>query len=414
MSSILTQNRRSTRPRRCPSCGAQGRVIGIETLTAIVPSASASDFSKAGGIFFCREKDCDVAYYAADGGATLSVAQVPVVIYQKSNDPTRLVCYCFGHRVNDVREEVLAAGTSATLDRIMDACRAGLDRCEETNPQGACCLGNVRALIKAALAERNAKGEEDASLRMPTVDPLDGDAHSCCASKSLGECAGVSRSTGEAAEEEARDEAGLSGQAGAARTGFLATLGALTAAVLSSACCWLPLALVAMGASTVGISGFFEAYRLPFLALALVLLGSGYYFVYRKPDRCEPGSACSRPNPMLRTTNKLMLWTATFFVGVFALFPNALTLVYGDGSAQASDTSSMTAPPMQFALSGLTCEGCAGHIKGALEHIDGVAAAEVSYRQSRALVYPRPGATISEEDIVKAIEQTGYKARPMK
>jgi hypothetical protein len=31
-----------------------------------------------------------------------------------------------------------------------EKCRQGLDRCEAANPQGACCLGNVREVVSAA------------------------------------------------------------------------------------------------------------------------------------------------------------------------------------------------------------------------------------------------------------------------
>lgn len=66
----------------------------------------------------------------------------------KDDAPERLVCYCFGHSVAAVLEASAPDGSNRILDEIMDACGRGLDRCEEMNPQGRCCLGNVRALLR--------------------------------------------------------------------------------------------------------------------------------------------------------------------------------------------------------------------------------------------------------------------------
>ncbi|MCZ6807985.1 MAG: hypothetical protein O7F08_13590, partial [Deltaproteobacteria bacterium] len=60
------------------------------------------------------------------------------------------VCYCFEHNVNDIEDEVRRTGVSAVPDAIGQKCEAGLDHCEEMNPQGSCCLGNVRQVWSAA------------------------------------------------------------------------------------------------------------------------------------------------------------------------------------------------------------------------------------------------------------------------
>jgi len=50
------------------------------------------------------------------------------------------------------------------------------------------------------------------------------------------------------------------------------TVGVVVGAVLASACCWLPLLLVALGASTLGFASFFESARPWFLGGTAVLL----------------------------------------------------------------------------------------------------------------------------------------------
>jgi hypothetical protein len=99
-------------------------------------------------------------------------------------------------------------------------------------------------------------------------------------------------------------------------------IGALTAAILSSACCWLPLALIGFGVSAAGVASFFEAYRGILLTVTIVLLGTGFYYVYLRKPKCAPGDACVVPSPRLLRINKIMLWGVTLFVVVFAAFPN--------------------------------------------------------------------------------------------
>ena len=62
--------------------------------------------------------------------------------------------------------------------------------------------------------------------------------------------------------------------------GSLAVGGALVSAVLSSACCWLPLLLVGAGASVASVSAFFETWRWPLVGMAVVLLGFGFFLAY--------------------------------------------------------------------------------------------------------------------------------------
>ena len=64
------------------------------------------------------------------------------------------------------------------------------------------------------------------------------------------------------------------------RTGLVTVGGSVLAALIASACCWLPLLLVTFGVSAAGVSAQFESVRPYFLALTAVLLGAGFYFSY--------------------------------------------------------------------------------------------------------------------------------------
>lgn len=59
-------------------------------------------------------------------------------------------------------------------------------------------------------------------------------------------------------------------------------------------------------------------------------------------------------------------------------------------------------------VSGMTCDGCAARITQALEELDGVTAAEVSFAKRAASVQFNP-AVISESAIASAITKLGYQ-----
>lgn len=64
------------------------------------------------------------------------------------------VCYCFGFTPAMIREELVATGKSTVIERIAAEMKADFCACEIRNPQGSCCLGNVKAAVKVAMAER--------------------------------------------------------------------------------------------------------------------------------------------------------------------------------------------------------------------------------------------------------------------
>jgi len=48
-------------------------------------------------------------------------------------------------------------GQSTVFDQITNSIQAGLSACDIRNPQGSCCLGNVRGVIKQ-LERENRQG----------------------------------------------------------------------------------------------------------------------------------------------------------------------------------------------------------------------------------------------------------------
>lgn len=185
-----------------------------------------------------------------------------------------------------------------------------------------------------------------------------------------------------------------------------ATAGSVVSAVAASACCWLPLPLVAFGVSAAGVSSAFETLRPAFLGMAALLLGFAFYQAYFRKEVCAPGSACAVPRKGQRL-NRVMLWVATGFVLVFALFPKYAGLLLADNGRQA-DVSAEGATVVTLHLAGMSCEACAPTVEKALRGVPGVQGATVSYTESRAKVSVDPSSPASRESLVRAVEKAGY------
>lgn len=74
----------------------------------------------------------------------------------------------------------------------------------------------------------------------------------------------------------------------------------------------------------------------------------------------------------------------------------------------------MTATPLDITVSGMTCEGCAGNVKAALEGTAGVAEASVDHVTGIATV--TPDGTVAADDLEfaldEAVEAAGYRVVP--
>jgi len=71
----------------------------------------------------------------------------------------------------------------------------------------------------------------------------------------------------------------------------------------------------------------------------------------------------------------------------------------------------MTATPLDLTVSGMTCTGCSGKVRAALESTDGVASAEVDHVTGIARVTPDgtvPAADL-EFSLDEAVETAGYR-----
>jgi hypothetical protein len=135
----------------CPTNGKIGKLIDSLTLKAML--AKPLTELRPMEYRFCKDSDCPTVYYSVDGLQTFVEADLRERVYQKrQQDREVFICYCFGHKVGDVLSEVTKAGGAAVIEKINAGIQAGQCACDIRNPQGSCCLGNVRALVKTLTA----------------------------------------------------------------------------------------------------------------------------------------------------------------------------------------------------------------------------------------------------------------------
>tara|TARA_R110002072_G_scaffold66429_4_gene163784 strand:+ start:1153 stop:2325 length:1173 start_codon:yes stop_codon:yes gene_type:complete len=368
----------------CPECRRQGSKVGRITLESLLkpdPAGLITDEQ----FRFCDSVDCQTVYFG-DNGTTFAKQDLAVRVGVKEHSAPRHVCYCFDHTIEEINAEVQETGQCTVLDDIKDRMKVAC-WCDTKSPKGTCCLGTVGKYVKIAMAE-HMDGESEAHEEdwKESEDCCDNRAHSC----SVSEACGVTGTTQR-------------------RTGGIAVGGSMLAALAASACCWLPLGLIVIGVSAGGVSAWFEHYRWLFLGITGILLGAGFYLVYRKPH-CEPGSACAAPNRKVQRFNRSMLWIATVFVIASASFPKYVGyLLPKDKGIDISWTDDQIIV-VSFGIAGMTCEACTIHLRNELVKVPGVLDVAVSYENSSAEIRfdaSRPPATI---DLSSAVESSGYKA----
>jgi hypothetical protein len=134
----------------CPICGNKGIVVDLTTpqhlLTDNQKELLLSDIIYK----FCKNQSCNVAYFSEDKQHLFFTVDLKEKATLKDRGMDVKVCYCFGYTRQDVLSELQNTGKSSVLEDIKFKMKDPGCFCEKSNPQGACCLGNVTAWMKQA------------------------------------------------------------------------------------------------------------------------------------------------------------------------------------------------------------------------------------------------------------------------
>lgn len=102
---------------------------------------------------FCATEGCPVVYFTPDGVELFTADQLRELVFQKRPDnPAALVCYCFQHTLGAIQAADAYTRTQIVAD-IAAGVQASQCACDLRNPQGSCCLGNVRKVVQRSTHE---------------------------------------------------------------------------------------------------------------------------------------------------------------------------------------------------------------------------------------------------------------------
>lgn len=136
--------------RDCLSCQGPGHPVTLRTMLLMLKPECFDQVGES-EYRFCASPDCLVVYFSGERCFTIGDMRIRVGLKEK-DDPIPL-CYCFGFSEQDVREEIKAKGHTSIPQRISALIKERMCACEERNPSGACCLGEVTKAVKRLTKE---------------------------------------------------------------------------------------------------------------------------------------------------------------------------------------------------------------------------------------------------------------------
>ena len=127
----------------CKICANKGKAVKLITLKSLLLPAKLAQLDPQHDYYFCKDIECDVVYF--NGAMHFTKDDLKVAVHQKDMSEDVPVCYCFNWTPQSIKK---ASGLDSIPQSISEHIKAGRCGCEVNNPQGSCCLGNIKAVIK--------------------------------------------------------------------------------------------------------------------------------------------------------------------------------------------------------------------------------------------------------------------------
>jgi len=138
-------------PPACPMNEQSCKPVGRVTLGSLLKPQAKQSLTRQ-PYYFCDAPDCDTVYVSALADHVITKDQLIVRVGIKETEDPAPLCYCFDFDRKAVRDDIHLKRTTDIPQIITQRVKAGECRCEETNPSGTCCLGNVYRAVKEAQA----------------------------------------------------------------------------------------------------------------------------------------------------------------------------------------------------------------------------------------------------------------------
>lgn len=143
---------------RCPSSSTRGKRVRVITLKALLRPEALARLDPRAEHRVCADPGCEIVYFA--DAQAFARADLKVPVYRKDPGAAVPVCYCFGVTRADVAREAEAGRSGRLAETVAGHVRANRCGCEVNNPQGSCCLGDLRRETAGASLTRAAPGRD--------------------------------------------------------------------------------------------------------------------------------------------------------------------------------------------------------------------------------------------------------------
>uniref|UniRef100_UPI0040480553 mercuric transport protein MerTP n=1 Tax=Mariniflexile sp. TaxID=1979402 RepID=UPI0040480553 len=182
----------------------------------------------------------------------------------------------------------------------------------------------------------------------------------------------------------------------------------LFAAVAASSCCIPPvIALIAGVGGGASALSWMEPFRPYLIGLAVLAIGFAWYSYLKQKNADDCGCEVDAKPKWFQT--KGFLIGITLFAAVSISFPYYAHIFYpNNNNKEVAVVSEANVETLNFDIEGMTCNGCAAHVENEVNKLSGIISVTASYENENATVTFDKSKT-TKEDIVKAINGTGYK-----
>jgi len=180
----------------------------------------------------------------------------------------------------------------------------------------------------------------------------------------------------------------------------------ITSAIVASLCCLGPLVLVLVGLGSLGLGAFFGRYHWWFIGAAIGLLTFAWRSYFKEKRRCTTAH-CEMASGQ---TTKWTLLLASTVVAVFVGLNVYTYASQGRKSAVSTSPTLASLATIKIPVEGMTCFTCELTVESSLKRLPGVEEADAKVTEEAAYVRYDPS-RVSLDELIAAINKTGYKAR---
>lgn len=138
--------------RVCLSCQGPSQPVTLRTLRLMLKPEFFDQVGES-QYRFCASPACPVVYFSRECCFTSDALRIRVGLKEK--DGLIPLCYCFGFNEQDLQAEIQGKGHTTIPQRISALTKERMCACEECNPSGACCLGEVTKAVKRLMKEHH-------------------------------------------------------------------------------------------------------------------------------------------------------------------------------------------------------------------------------------------------------------------